>query len=68
MGIKTTAFRRIAIYVIEHAECRNEVGLLEPLGPTTVIKAIEVYPNDTAVVHIIDEQGYKRKLNCKLKD
>ena len=68
MGIKTTPFRRIWLYIVGHMECYNEIGLTERVDLSTVVNKIELNPDDTATIYIIDTRGNKRKLNCKLSD
>jgi len=68
MGIKTTPFRRIWVYLVDHMKCYNEIGMAERVDLSTVVNKIELNPNNTATIYIIDEEGNKRKLNCKLFD
>lgn len=68
--MKTTPFRRILTYIVEHGECTNEMGISEKITSTTDKKfeLIELYPPDQAVIHYVAEGGYTRRITCKIKD
>lgn len=68
MGIKTTSFRRIWLYLANHAECRNSIGMPVAIEQNTVVKDITLYPDDTAKMHIINIQGDVVEVTCKLHD
>lgn len=68
MAIKTTPFRRICLYIIDHAECKTELGLTTKLDYTTPIKEVHLYPDNKATVVLIDEHGIVQKWQCTIKE
>lgn len=68
MGIKTTPFRRIALYVIEHAKCKTEIGLDTELSYDMAITEMHFYPDNKVELIAVGPYGVRTKYRCILED